>query len=321
MPEDAEARAAPLVSVLMPVYNAEQFVAEAVASILEQSFGDFELLVLDDSSDDRSLEVVEEVCAGDPRVRIVCERHAGLAVRLSEGLAAARGDLVARQDADDASRPERFAMQVDYLRRHPECSAVGTGALLVDPEGRPIRERQRPLTHAEIEAVLFSGQGNALYHSAAMFRRADLLAAGGYRPETEPAEDVDLYLRLAERGRLANLPEILLLSRQHVTRVSNLRAGEQRRTLDTVLREARRRRGLAASQSLPMPAVPERTPTVECWRRWAREATEGGHLRTARRYAWAAFRAEPARLRSWQILARALLGLRLEPLRRLLRGA
>ena len=75
MPEDAEARAAPLVSVLMPVYNAEQFVAEAVASILEQSFGDFELLVLDDSSDDRSLEVVEEVCAGDPRVRIVCERH------------------------------------------------------------------------------------------------------------------------------------------------------------------------------------------------------------------------------------------------------
>ena len=241
--------------------------------------------------------------------------------RLCGGITEARAELLARQDADDASRPERFALQVDYLRRHPECSAVGAGALLVDPEGRPIRERQRPLTHAEIEAVLLSGQGNALYHSAAMFRRADLLAAGGYRPETEPAEDVDLYLRLAERGRLANLPEILLLSRQHVTRVSNLRAGEQRRTLDAVLREARRRRGLAASPSRPVPAVPERTPTVECWRRWAREATEGRHLRTARRYAWAAFRADPAHPRSWQILVRALLGLRLEPIRRLLRGA
>lgn len=305
----------------MPVYNAERFVAEAVASILGQTFDDFELLVLDDGSQDRSLAAVEAACAGDPRVRIIRSSHAGLVARLREGIAEARAEFLARQDADDLSRPDRFARQVDYLQRHPECSALSAGTLLVDPDGRPIRERPAPRDHAAIESRLLSGRGDAIVHSAAMFRRADLIAAGGYRPETEPAEDVDLYLRLAERGRLANLPEILLHVRQHVTRVSNRRAGDQRRRLEAVVREARQRRGLDAGPTPPASGVPERISPVECWRGWARDATEGGYLGTARRYAWAAFRAEPARLRSWQILVRALLGLRLEPLRRLLRGA
>jgi glycosyltransferase involved in cell wall biosynthesis len=320
VPHRSDRPGEPLVSVLMPVYNAERYVGEAVASILGQSFGDFELLVLDDGSEDGSLDVVEAVGAGDPRLRVFRECHAGLAERLRAGVDHARGELVARQDADDASRPQRFARQVDYLQRHPECSAVGVGALFVDPEGRPIREQQRPLDHREIENLLLSGQGNALIHSGAMFRRDRLIAAGSYRPESEPAEDVDLYLRLAERGRLANLPEVLLVVREHLTRVSKLRAGEQRRRLDAVVGAARRRRGLCAAA--PSAAgVPEQLSPAECWRRGARDATEGGHLATARRYAWAALRAEPLRPRSWQILARALLGLRLEPVRRRLRGA
>jgi hypothetical protein len=311
-----EAKPTPVVSVLMPIYNAERYVREAVASILRQTFTDFELLIFDDGSSDRSAAVAEEACGGDPRVRLFRESHAGYATWLREGVRHARGEFIARMDADDVCRSQRFALQLDFLRRHPACSAVGGAVLLIDPEGRPIRELRAPLAHEEIDALLLRGRGDAVVHPAVMLRRAALVAAGGYRPETEPAEDLDLYLRLAERGRLANLPDTLLDYRQHVTKVSNERAGDQRRAIALALCEARRRRGLDPAQEPALSLAPEQTPPAECWRRWAREATEGGNLRTARRHAWAAFRAEPTTPRSWQILLRALLGLRIEPLRR-----
>ncbi len=309
----------PRVSVLMPVFNAELYVAEAVASILQQTFEDFELVVLDDGSSDHSAEIVEQTCGDDPRLRLIRSPHAGLSVRLVEGVAAARGEFIARQDADDISRPERFALQVAFLESHPDISVVGAGSLLIDPDGEPIRERHAPLSHREIEFQLLEGRGNAIFHSSAVFRRAHVIDVGNYQPRAEPAEDVDLYLRLAERGRLANLPVTLLESRQHVSRVSSVRAGEQRRTLNTVLAEARRRRGLEDEESAPLPAIPDQISQAESQRRWAREAIEGGNLGTARKHTWAALRAEPLHPRSWHMMVRALLGLRLEPLRNRLR--
>ena len=219
-------------------------------------------------------------------------------------------------DADDVCRPERFARQIDHLRRHPECSAVGAAILLIDPDGRPIRVRRAPLRHEEIDALLLRGRGDAMTHPVVMFRRAHLIEAGGYRKGLEILEDLDLYLRLAEQGRLANLPDILLNYRQHLAKINTTRAGEQRRAIEVILREARERRGLDPTRRPALPPIPEQIAPVECWRRWAREATEGGHLHTARRHAWAAFRAEPANLSSWQILLRALLGLKLAPLKR-----
>jgi GT2 family glycosyltransferase len=310
-----EANPAPVVSVLMPVYNAERYVGEAAASVLRQTFTNFELLVFDDGSSDRSAAVAEEACGCDPRLHLLRQSHAGLAARLHEGMRRARGEFIARMDADDVCRRQRFALQLDFLRRDPACSAVGGAVLLIDPDGRPIRELKMPLAHEEIDALLLRGRGDAIIHPALMLRRVDLIAAGGYRPEAEPAEDLDLYLRLAERGRLANLPDTLLDYRQHLSKVSNRRAGEQRRAIELAVCEARRRRGLDPAQEPAPSLAPEQTPPAECWRRWAREATEGGNLRTARKHAWAAFRAEPTAPRSWQILLRALLGLRIEALR------
>jgi hypothetical protein len=208
---------------------------------------------------------------------------------------------------------------VSFLEDHPEISVVGAGSLLIDPDGEPIREIHPPLAHREIEARLLEGRGNAIFHSSAVFRRAHVIDVGSYHPPAEPAEDVDLYLRLAERGRLANLPMTLLESRQHVARVSSRRAGEQRRTLNRVLVEARHRRGLEDPRFTWLPGIPDRISETESQRRWAREATEGGNLGTARKHAWAALRAEPLHPRSWHIMIRALLGLRLEPLRNRLR--
>jgi glycosyltransferase involved in cell wall biosynthesis len=306
---------APRLSVVMPVRDGALYVAEAVESILAQRFADFEFLIYDDGSTDGSLEILERYAERDRRIRLFRRPHSGYAIWLREGVAAASAPFLARMDADDVARPDRLERQLDFLRRRPECNAVGARVLRIDPDGCPIREAQGPLDHEAIEAALLAGRGEALPHPAVMLRRDALLAAGSYRPEYEPAEDLDLFLRLAERGRLANLPEILLEYRQHVRKTSHQRAAEQRRMVARILAEARARRGLAVAASGEAPDA-EIPSAADYWCEWVRQAVIGGNLATARKYAFAVLRQEPLRLRSWQLLVRALLGLRVEPLRR-----
>ena len=151
------------------------------------------------------------------------------------------------------------------------------------------------LEHAEIDAELLGGRGEAITHPVATFRRDALLA---------------------ERGRLANLPDTLLKYRHHLRKTSNACAGEHRRVTNEVLRDARRRRGLDLASGFELPALSSETPAVDYWCEWVRQAVIGGNLATARKYAMAVLREEPWRPRSWQLLVRALLGVRVEPLRR-----
>lgn len=301
-------------SIVMPVFNAERFVGSAVASLLGQTHTDFELLIFDDDSSDRSAEIVESF--HDPRIRLFRKAHAGHTVWLREGVELARGELVARMDADDVARPQRFEKQLAYLSRHPECVALGSEILMVDPAGRPIGVRGVPLRHEAIEAELLLGRGGALVHPTAIFRREALLAVGSYRPEFEPAEDLDLYLRLAEKGRLANLRDTLLEHRLHVGKVSAERAGEQRRKALAILREARLRRGLPIGGDW-LPPVAESLAAVDYWHYWARSAIRGRRLATARRYALAVLSRQPFAVRSWKLLASAMLGERIHGLKRL----
>jgi glycosyltransferase involved in cell wall biosynthesis len=301
-------------SVVMPVFDAERYVGEAVESLLRQTHADFELLVFDDASRDRSAEIVAGFA--DPRIRLFRKPHAGYAVWLREGVERARGEFVARMDADDVARPRRFELQLAFLRQHPECVAVGADVLLIDPAGRPIAPRGVPRCHTAIEAELLAGRGGALVHPAAMFRRDALLAVGSYRPETEPAEDLDLYLRLAEKGRLANLADTLLDHRLHVRKVSAERAGEQRRKALAIVRDARLRRGLALDAEVGLPPVAERLAAVDYWHYWARSAIRGGNLATARRYALCVLLRQPLMLRSWKLLVASLLGKRLADVKR-----
>ena len=295
----------------MPVFEAARYVAAAVESLRAQTFSDFELLIYDDGSTDGSAELIETTAAGDPRVKLFRRPHRGHTVWLQEGVATARGEFLARMDADDLALPQRLARQVEYLRRHPDCGVVGTDALLIDPDGRPIRPLAVRTEHEAIEAELLAGRGDAILHPSALFRRAALVELGGYRPEFEPAEDLELYLRLAERWRVANLPETLLLYRQHLASVCTERKGAMRRVQRAILAEANRRRGLAPpSERCQAAEPPERTPAVDSWHRWAHGAIEGGHLATARRYAWFVFRSEPFSSRASKLLVRALLGLR-----------
>ena len=304
----------PRLSVLLPVYQGEATLAEALESLLEQSFRDFEVLVIDDGSTDRSSAIAESFVARDSRVKLLRRSHGGHTRWLREAVENAASELVARMDADDIARPERFEKQVAYLDAHPECVAVGAEALRVDPERRPLGLLGVALDHDAIDADLLRGRGDALLHPLATMRRDALLAVGGYRPETEPGEDFDLFLRLAEHGRLANLPDVLLEYRQHPAKVSSTRRGEQRRAKDAVLLEARVRRGLPPPPPRAGGEAPERLDAGAHFDRWARFALEDGHLATARRYAFAAWRHSPASARALRLVLRALLGIRQETL-------
>jgi glycosyltransferase involved in cell wall biosynthesis len=302
--------AAPLVSVLMPVLDAEPFLEEAIESILGQSFGDFELLALDDGSTDASPRMLEAFAARDARVRVLHGEHGGLARRLNQGIEQARGELVARMDADDVAHPERFARQVEYLRAHPECVAVGTDTLEVDSERWPIRTLGVMAAHEEIDARLLEGDGGALVHASAMYRGEALRALGGYRVELEAGEDVDLHLRLAERGRLANLTEVLLEYRKNPAGVTLTRRHQMRRAQDAAIRDALTRRGRDPASAPRRPPVSDGDPPHRLWALWAGRAIEAGHLATARKHAGRALRAAPLALAYWKLMIRAWLGIR-----------
>jgi hypothetical protein len=205
---------------------------------------------------------------------------------------------------------------VAHLRRHPEILALGAGVEIIDPEGWPIRRLAVPLDHAAIDAALMRGRGEALVHPVVMFRRDAMLAAAGYRDGFDSVEDLDLYLRLAERGRLANLPETLLQYRHHLRKSTYALGAEHRRIANEALRDARLRRGLDVSSGFEMPALASETPAVDYRCEWVRQAVIGGNLATARKHALAVLREQPGRARSWQLLARALFGLRVEPIKR-----
>lgn len=307
----------PAVSVLMPVYNAERYVGEAVRSILGQTFADFEFVIVDDGSTDRCGELLEEFAAADSRIRLLRRPNTGYLRALNEGLTLCGGEFVARLDADDVALPQRFERQVGYLREHPECLAVGCSMLRIDADGDLICAEPMPPTHEEIEARLLAGLG-ALPHPGAMIRREALAAAGGYREEYYGVEDHDLWLRLAERGRLANLPEPLIKFRTHPENFTFVNEARNRQRLAAVLADAYRRRGLPAPDDW-LSALSPPLPGMARARAWTRSAIYAGQYRTARKHALAIWKRSPANCDSWILLIHALLGPRAGLLRRIYR--
>jgi glycosyltransferase involved in cell wall biosynthesis len=295
----------PRISVLMPVYQAERYLEEAVESILAQSFDDFELLALDDGSTDASPRILEALAGRDDRIRVRRAEHAGLVSQLNQGLAEARGEFIARMDADDISHPARFERQIAYLDDHPDCVAVGTGTDEVDPERRIIRTLDIPTTHDEIESRLMQGNGGALIHASALYRTHALRSIEGYRKEFEYGEVIDLHLRLAEFGRLANLSEILYEYRQNFASVCFTRAHEVRSKQDAGIREALVRRGLDPESAPGRPPITPQTSPDAVWATWANRALVAGHRDTARHYAIKAFCAAPHR--HWKLPIRVWL--------------
>jgi len=237
----------PALSVVMSVYNGKRFLSAAIRSVLGQTFTDFEFIIIDDGSTDGSGELLEKIAASDQRIRLVRRENKGLIASLNEGCGMARAPLIARMDGDDLCRTHRFQTQVDYLARHPECVVLSCRVLYVDSAGWPIGEQYHNTTHERIEDALWGrGDGAGMSHPGVMMRTAAFHEAGGYRDAYPDAEDYELWLRMAEVGRLANLTEVLLDYRYHANSVSQQRAVRQRESMLLALRHAAERRGVDA---------------------------------------------------------------------------
>jgi len=216
---------APPVSVLMSVRDGAPWVADAVRSVLAQTAGDLELIVIDDGSTDATPEILGRV--SDPRLRVLRQARLGLTLSLNRALGLARGALVARLDADDVALPERFARQRAFLAAHPDIGLLGTGAREVDAAGHEVALVVPPADDATIRRALI--RRNPFVHSSVMARREAVLRAGGYDATLPVAQDYDLWMRLAPVTRLANLPEPLVVRRLVPGRVSAARDGDRLR--------------------------------------------------------------------------------------------
>ncbi|MGC4071985.1 MAG: glycosyltransferase [Nibricoccus sp.] len=290
----------PAISVVIPVYNAATYLESAIASVQAQTFSDFEIVVVDDGSKDNSKALLDALAARDPRIRVISRPNTGIVGALNDSLAAARGEFVARMDADDLCLPARFEKQITFLRANPDCVCVGSAFLYIDAAGGLIKECVRPSDHETIERELISGNGGVIIHPAAMFRRAAIEQAGRYREKAQWIEDLDLYLRLAQIGRLANLPEVLFHYRFHEQSVNFTRnQGRHERKL-IVLAEAHTARGLPFDAAgFPPPDFKSAISTDDL-RDFAVTSLQYGSLGRPWYYVFRALRAEPASRKSWR---------------------
>jgi len=286
----------------MGVYNAERYVEQTVRSVLAQSFTEFEFIIIDDGSSDGSLAILRRLQSEDQRIVIISRANTGIVGAALDGMAAARGQLIARHDADDISHPQRLELQVAYLDAHPEVVAVGSQMQIADPYLSPLEETRFPLDHHGIERDLLRGSGWTLPQPAAMFRRDAYERAGGERRAYNNSEDLDLFLRMATVGQLANLPEVLVQWRRHLASINHALGETQRLNKRQIVSEAYESRGLAIPNDL------EKTlsyvPHVPKWKQlcnWGWKALKRGNAQIARLHAWAAIKERPISGEAWKL--------------------
>ena len=302
--------AGPLVSVVMPVFNAGRYLRAALDSVLAQTFGDFELVAVDDGSTDDSPAILREYQARDDRIRIVSRANTGIVGALNDGVGASRGQLIARMDADDIAMPERFERQVAFLRDNPDYVLVGSQVLLIDPDGAPLcPKRDTEYTHEKIDWAHLHHRW-PLVHPSVIIRRSALEAVGGYRAKYQWLEDLDLFLRLAEVGKLASLPAVLLQYRLHTGSVCHTREKDQARIRPALYAEVYQRRGISHDDAVDGNGAIDRTlgSAADRDKLWGWWALIGGNVATARKYALRAMRSAPLAPESWRLMYCALRG-------------
>lgn len=208
----------PLVSVVMSVYNGEKYLREAVDSILNQTFTDFEFIIINDGSTDDTLKIIKSY--KDPRIVLISRENKGLVASLNEGTRKARGSYIARQDDDDVSMSDRLEKQVRYMREHSTCAVVGSRIREIDEDGmRYYREvLSNTLPNGSLELSL--SFCNPLAHGSVLIRTALLRDVGLYDEKYWPAEDYELWVRMSKVGRLAVLDDELYFYRVNTAGIS-----------------------------------------------------------------------------------------------------
>ena len=283
------------VSVNMAVYNAERHLPAAIDSILAQTFTDFEFLIIDDGSTDNSLKILKTYAKQDNRICVVSRENRGIAHTRNELLYQSQGEFIAIMDADDVAMPERFTSQVEFLRHHPEVVCVGSAYDVIDGEGRWLSHVEFPADDPDIQASILAGKAR-LRHSSAVVRRSSLLQVNGYNETMKAAIDLDLWLRLGEIGKLANLSKTLLHYRIHENSISEHQTNRQSLDAQQACERAWQRRNIQGSYEAP-----------NSWRyqlilRYGWQMINNGEYHAAIGYGIRAVRILPFKPDSWKLL-------------------
>jgi glycosyltransferase involved in cell wall biosynthesis len=216
--------ASPKVTVLMSCYNGSRWLHEAIESVLCQTFENFEFILIDDGSTDETWDIIRAYRDRDQRIFPVRKENTGLQDSLNVGIAHAKGEWIARLDADDLCEPDRLAEQLRYAHNHPEIVLLGACFVEIDAQGRSVKKQLYPSGHRELLCHLERLQ-RFFPHSSAFFRRDIAQDIGLYNRLFRKSQDWDLWLRFAERGRIACVRNCLVRVRKHSEQISNATAG------------------------------------------------------------------------------------------------
>ena len=222
----------PKVSVILPTYNSGRFIGGAIESILNQTFFDFEFIIIDDCSRDNTWDRIQEYAAKDKR--IIARRNnknINLSATLNQGIGMARGEYIARMDHDDISINQRLERQANFLDAYPEVGIVGSSIEIIDEQDRTLGFRKYQLNDQDIRKKIFLY--SPFCHPATMIRKRILEMSGNYDATFAPADDYELYFRLGMHGKFANLHDILLQYRI-IKKISMTTGGTKRMEKQTI---------------------------------------------------------------------------------------
>lgn len=208
----------PKVTVFIPAYNREKYIGDAIESILAQTFTNFEILLIDDGSKDRTIEIMRSY--KDPRVRIIRnENNLGIPKTRNKGIEHARGEYIAMLDSDDRAFPTRLEKQVDFLDAHHDYAQVGSWCRMMDEQGQPLKKiKRQPISPEDVDTQLLF---RCSLSNRSIMARTKILREYGYRNDYPRCQDYDLHVRLAQKYKLGNLPECLVYGRIHADQITS----------------------------------------------------------------------------------------------------
>lgn len=220
----------PEISVILPVYNGAKYLKEAINSIINQSFAGFELIIINDGSTDNSLNIIKSY--KDDRIKLIDQQNTGLSAALNNGIRFAQCECIARMDQDDISHPERLEKQLEFMKNHSQCVALGCNAEIIDQDGNYIYTSNQYLNWNEIKNHLPT---TPFFHSSVMFLKTAYSQANGY-PQIRTDEDTVFFNRLSRFGEFNNLPETLIKYRLSPGAMSPLSSSFAKKLSKVVLR-------------------------------------------------------------------------------------
>lgn len=224
----------PLVSVILPCYNAEDFIEASIKSIMDQTYSNLEIIAIDDCSTDNTFSILQILSKNDNRIKILQnEKNAGLVSSLNNGIINAKGKYIARMDADDISLPQRIERQIKFMEQHVDVALCGSDYLTINSKNKEIGKISFPSENEEIKAALLFT--NAFAHPTVVIRKEILERCGPYEEGLVPAEDYELWIRIAENYKIANIPAYLLKYRVHESNLTLTKKENQKHAFEIIL--------------------------------------------------------------------------------------